>query len=135
MTPERWQQVKDCCNRVLDCRPNLRTARLLEVCGQDQDLLREVQTMLAEATANSGVLNAPVWARLGVGLSHTATVGGGTSARWTPDTIGRYRVLRLVGEGGMGAVYEAAQHQPHRTVALKVIRPGLASAQLIRRFE
>jgi tetratricopeptide (TPR) repeat protein len=48
---------------------------------------------------------------------------------------GRYRVLRLVGEGSMGAVYEAEQEHPRRTVALKVIKPGLASPELVRRFE
>ena len=44
-----------------------------------------------------------------------------------PAMLGRYRVLHLIGEGGMGAVYEAEQDRPHRVVALKVIRPGLAS--------
>jgi len=51
-----------------------------------------------------------------------------------PATIGRYRIVRLIGEGGMGAVYEAEQDQPRRTVALKVIKPGLASPELLRRF-
>jgi hypothetical protein len=41
-----------------------------------------------------------------------------------PATVGRYRILRLLGEGGMGAVYEAEQDIPQRTVALKVIRAG-----------
>jgi serine/threonine protein kinase len=49
--------------------------------------------------------------------------------------IGRYRILRLVGEGGMGAVYEAEQDHLGRTVALKIIKPGLASPELLRRFE
>src|ERR1039457_2544436 len=51
-----------------------------------------------------------------------------------PDTIGRYRILRLLGQGGMGAVYEAEQEQPRRTVALKVIKSGLTSPALLRRF-
>jgi non-specific serine/threonine protein kinase/serine/threonine-protein kinase len=51
-----------------------------------------------------------------------------------PARIGRYRIVRLIGEGGMGAVYEAEQDQPRRTVALKVIKPGLASPELLRRF-
>ncbi len=51
-----------------------------------------------------------------------------------PATIGHYRIIRLLGEGGMGAVYEAEQESPRRTVALKVIKPGLASAGLLRRF-
>ena len=52
-----------------------------------------------------------------------------------PATIGRYRIIRLIGEGGMGAVYEAEQDQPRRRVALKMIRSGWASPELIRRFE
>ncbi|MBL8764959.1 MAG: serine/threonine protein kinase [Phycisphaerae bacterium] len=52
-----------------------------------------------------------------------------------PARLGAYRILRLLGEGGMGAVYEAEQDRPNRRVALKVIRSGLASGELIRRFE
>ncbi len=55
--------------------------------------------------------------------------------RRMPATIARYRIVRLIGEGGMGAVYEAEQDQPRRTVALKVIKPGMASPALLRRFE
>ncbi len=51
-----------------------------------------------------------------------------------PQRIGHYRILRLLGEGGMGAVYEAEQDSPRRTVALKVVRPGLASPELLSRF-
>src|SRR5262249_46703789 len=51
-----------------------------------------------------------------------------------PPTIARYRLIRVLGEGGMGMVYEAEQDNPRRTVALKVIRPGLTSAFLLRRF-
>src|SRR5579871_6555134 len=52
-----------------------------------------------------------------------------------PAAIGSYRIHRLLGEGAMGAVYEAEQEHPRRTVALKVIRHGLADAELLRRFE
>ncbi|HEV2495736.1 MAG TPA: tetratricopeptide repeat protein [Terriglobia bacterium] len=52
-----------------------------------------------------------------------------------PARIGRYRIIRLLGEGGMGAVYEAEQDFPHRTVALKVIRAGYATLDMLRRFE
>lgn len=51
-----------------------------------------------------------------------------------PTIIGRYRITGLLGEGGMGAVYRAEQDQPHRSVALKVIRPDFVSAELVHRF-
>jgi WD40 repeat protein/predicted Ser/Thr protein kinase len=48
--------------------------------------------------------------------------------------VGHYRILRYIAEGGMGAVYEAEQDNPRRTVALKVLRPGCASPALLKRF-
>ncbi len=53
----------------------------------------------------------------------------------TPLQIGRYRILGLIGQGGMGTVYEAEQQRPQRIVALKVIKAGKSSPELIRRFE
>ncbi|MBL9001941.1 MAG: serine/threonine protein kinase [Phycisphaerae bacterium] len=52
-----------------------------------------------------------------------------------PERIGHYKIHRLIGAGGMGAVYEAEQDQPRRTVALKVMRGALSSPQASRRFE
>ena len=52
-----------------------------------------------------------------------------------PKALGNYRIHRLLGEGSMGAVYEAEQEQPRRKVALKVIKPGLSGPELLRRFE
>ena len=52
-----------------------------------------------------------------------------------PARTMRYRTLRLLGEGGMVAVYEAEQDVPHRTVALKLIRAGYTSADVLGRFE
>lgn len=57
------------------------------------------------------------------------------SAELIPERIGSYRILRKIGEGGMGSVYEAEQENPRRRVALKVIRAGFVSTQVLRRFE
>ncbi|MCC6679101.1 MAG: serine/threonine protein kinase [Phycisphaerales bacterium] len=51
------------------------------------------------------------------------------------DWIGRYQIVRMLGRGGMGMVYEAMQENPYRRVALKVMDPSLASAGALRRFE
>ncbi len=52
-----------------------------------------------------------------------------------PTMLGRYRVVRQIGEGGMGAVYEATQQDPDRTVAIKVIKLGMDTRQVVARFE
>jgi serine/threonine protein kinase len=49
--------------------------------------------------------------------------------------LGGFKILRLIGEGGMGRVYEARQEKPDRTVAVKVIRQGITSEKTLRRFE
>jgi serine/threonine protein kinase/tetratricopeptide (TPR) repeat protein len=57
------------------------------------------------------------------------------SAPLMPARIGHYTIIRILGEGGMGTVYEAQQESPKRAVALKVIRAGHVSPALLRRFE
>ncbi len=52
-----------------------------------------------------------------------------------PKHIGKYEIKRIIGSGGMGAVYLAVQEQPRRTVALKIMRSGIASRIALRRFE
>ena len=54
----------------------------------------------------------------------------------SPSHVGPYKLLRQIGEGGMGVVYMAEQEKPvHRRVALKIIKPGMDSGQVVARFE
>jgi eukaryotic-like serine/threonine-protein kinase len=61
---------------------------------------------------------------------HPSGSGGSTAAR-----IGPFRIVSLIGEGAMGIVYEAEQERPRRRVALKIIRPGVSTPAMLRRFE
>lgn len=54
---------------------------------------------------------------------------------WMPEVVDQYRIVRLIGEGGMGAVFEAEQARPKRTVALKVVKLGLVDDSYRQRFE
>jgi len=66
----------------------------------------------------------------------TVSVGPSPTAVPTGTRIGPYKLLQVIGEGGMGLVYMAEQEHPvRRKVALKVIKPGMDTAQVIARFE
>ena len=93
-----------------------------------QTLAPDAQTVVADVA--TVVVSAQAVSEAAVTLAEAMAVSPST----LPARIGRYRIVRLIGEGGMGAVYEAEQDHPRRTVALKVIKPGLASPELLRRF-
>ena len=131
MTPEDWHTVKELCHLALEQPSDQRTAFLARACPNER-IRHEVEGLLAHATEGAGVLDVPVWLETSARLSPSSFDPALTGI---PATVGRYRVLQLVGEGGMGVVYKAEQQRPHRIVALKVIKPGLASPELQRRFE
>jgi serine/threonine protein kinase len=92
------------------------------------------QTWLEEARANEVLLDSVRQALEGApdrAPSHPRT----PASTSTPLTIAHYRILREIGKGGMGIVYEAEQEKPRRIVALKVIKPGVAAGDSLRRFE
>jgi serine/threonine protein kinase/tetratricopeptide (TPR) repeat protein len=112
---------------IVDLPPSERAAALDRLCGDDADLRREVEELLALDEESAGFLEPPTDdERL------RAVVQSFEAA---PDAIGPYRVVRKVGEGGFGIVYEAMQREPiDRRVALKVVKPGMDSAGVLRRF-
>jgi serine/threonine protein kinase/Tfp pilus assembly protein PilF len=138
MEAKRWAVIDRLYHEALAKEPAERLSYLEASCPEDPALRSEVESLLAYADAQlTGPAQLSELAKLwdqsagnptGTGMSSPAVDA-------IPAAIGRYRIIRLLGKGGMGAVYEAEQEQPRRTVALKVIKPGLASPELLRRFE
>jgi len=105
-----------------------RTAYLARVCGEDQDLFEKVQGLLRRHDANSFLDVPPLAMATDIEIA-TVTETPGT-------VIGRYKLLERIGEGGMAVVYMAEQTEPiRRKVALKIIKLGMDTHQVIARFE
>jgi serine/threonine protein kinase/Flp pilus assembly protein TadD len=105
-----------------------RAAYLDETCRGDTQLRQRVEELLAAHEQAGGFLQ-------GTGPSLAAALALAPSG--APGTlVGPYRLIELIGEGGMGVVFLAEQEQPvRRRVALKIIKPGMDSRQVIARFE
>src|SRR5688572_30093686 len=104
---------------------------LCEQCAGDEALLLELRGLLHADQHPPGVLDEPAF---GGHLLHTSLEAHALAHAPPPERIAAYRIIRIIGEGGMGTVYEAEQENPRRRVALKVIRPGAASRQIVQRF-
>ncbi|MFG0252536.1 MAG: protein kinase, partial [Phycisphaerales bacterium JB038] len=104
-------------------------------CGDDPELLKRVQAIVAAAD-DERFLDAPT-----PGLGFTPPPGeeergGEPLGEDVGDQIGRYKLLQRIGEGGFGVVYMAEQEEPvRRRVALKIIKLGMDTKQVIARFE
>jgi serine/threonine protein kinase len=102
-----------------------RAAYLDEACSGDRTLRQEVGSLVEAHLAAATFMDtaaAPLWRE--------------ARGEQEGDTIGRYKLLKQIGEGGFGTVYLAEQSEPvTRQVALKVIKPGMDSKEIIARFE
>ena len=123
MTQDRFARIKELLLKAADLPEAERQAFLDDACKDDPDLRKEVEKILEHDGDASGVL------KTGAGIvtppspaeDETATQHHQTKS---PERIAGYRIIRKLGEGGMGVVYEAEQESPRRPVALKVVRGG-----------
>jgi serine/threonine protein kinase len=111
-----------------------RAAYLQTACGQDMALRQRVEALLKAEMEAGEFLSAPLPTLQAESASRGTTVE--PLAEKPGDRIGRYKLLQQIGEGGCGVVYMAEQEEPvRRRVALKVIKPGMDSRQVLARFE
>jgi WD40 repeat protein/serine/threonine protein kinase len=130
MTPAQASSVESIFFAVLEKpSPEERSAYLDAACGGDAELRRQVERLLRAQPRVGAFLEPPAPLPPLTTEERTTLEGPGT-------VIGPYKLMEQIGEGGMGLVFVAEQQQPvKRRVALKVIKPGMDSRQVVARFE
>ena len=125
---ESWQQLRDLFDEALKLEQGQRQKFVDQRCAGDRDLHRRLTELLR---AHDEAHDAP-----GANTAAETQDAGPAEGSGLGTLIGPYRLLQRIGEGGFGVVYMAEQREPIvRRVAVKVIRPGMGSDQVIARFE
>jgi serine/threonine protein kinase len=128
--PTEAVSVRAIFDRALEIRTEAeRAAYLDQACADFPVIRREVEALLQAHSEAGSFLHSPA-------AILTKTEHESAHSDFIGTQIGSYRLLQQIGEGGMGIVYLAQQERPvQRTVALKIIKPGMDSSQVIARFE
>lgn len=110
-----------------------RDQTIRQACGDNMEMYREVQSLLVSDREAQGFLDTPAAQKIDL---DTVAVGPLKSFAQAGDIIGPYKLLEQIGEGGFGVVWMAEQKTPlRRRVAVKLIKPGMDSKQVLGRFE
>jgi len=127
MDAARWQRIQGLFHEAADLPPDARQAFLRQSCGDDA-LRAEVEAMLDEDARAASLLDG--------GLADLAQriAGGQASASFAGKDFGPYRIVKELGEGGMGGVYLAERHDLGSLVAIKILRDAWLSPARRERF-
>ncbi|HEX8283653.1 MAG TPA: serine/threonine-protein kinase [Pyrinomonadaceae bacterium] len=131
MRSEEWKKVEEVLDAALELEPRERRRFLDAACDGAPALRREVESLLACEGPADGFLDAPALAFSADFFDDDDAADGRAG-----QTVGRYRLIREIGRGGMGTVFlaERADGEFEQQVALKVVRRGFADTELARRF-
>ena len=129
MTPERYQQIGELYHSALKLGPKQRVAFLAQACAGDEDLLREVESLIASNEQAGKFIHAPA-------LEVAAELLTTDQCDLLPGkSLGPYTILELLGSGGMGEVYLAQDSRLGRRVALKLLPDHFVTNEdRLRRF-
>ncbi len=128
MTQERWARIKQLFQEAMDLPPSERAAFLEQHCGEE-DLRREVETMLRDAEAAASFIETPA-------VEYFAAALGQEKLSLVGRTISHYHVEAELGAGGMGQVFKARDAQLKRHVAIKILPAEFTiDPARVRRFE
>jgi len=129
MTPERWQQIKQCFDQVLSLPETEQERFLRQHCRNDPDLKQAVQRLLRHNRAQTTPLRQVLAAELEDYLDKQFSIRPG-------EQLGSYRLRRMIGAGGMGVVYlaERSDDQFRQQVAIKLIHQYSINQEALQRF-
>jgi serine/threonine protein kinase/DNA-binding SARP family transcriptional activator len=128
MQPERAERIAEIVERALEVEVGERGPLLVDLCGDDQELFVEVASLLHFQEKARDFIETPA-----VETAAELLADERTGLR-PGDSLNGYRIISLVGEGGMGEVYLAQDTKLERKVAIKLLKLGLGTANIIRHF-
>ena len=143
MEPERWRRIEDLYHEAVELDETHRAEFLSQACKGDEDLRREVESLLAHEERAARFIESPAM-EVAARLVGSESLQDASSAETLPpgetivagSVIGPYHLLQLIGEGGMGEVWLAEQKEPvRRRVALKLIKVGMDTREVVARFQ